>query len=81
MKWTKEDWNDKEQYNGLQRYRTSKLCNVMFLHALARRLQGTQVVALGVSPGFIPITGLSRNERYERQGTVRARIWKKQIGG
>ncbi|KAH9203690.1 hypothetical protein DL95DRAFT_399106, partial [Leptodontidium sp. 2 PMI_412] len=52
----------KKKDPGLQRYSTSKLCNVLFTYALARRLenegQGRTVVAF--DPGLMPSTGLTR---------------------
>lgn len=63
MLYSKEELNDQSKFDSMQRYRTSKLANVMFTHALARRLQGTNVKVACLSPGFIPTTSLIRNER------------------
>ena len=38
---------------GFPEYQVSKLCNVLFTKELARRLAGTQVVALAVHPGMV----------------------------
>jgi NAD(P)-dependent dehydrogenase (short-subunit alcohol dehydrogenase family) len=52
----------KKASGGRDRYATSKLCNVLFTYALARRLdkegQGRTVVAF--DPGLMPATGLVR---------------------
>ncbi|KAI0155338.1 dehydrogenase/reductase [Xylariaceae sp. FL1272] len=50
------------QYKGRQRYATSKLCNVLWTYALARRLkeQGSQVTVTAFDPGLMPGTGLAR---------------------
>ncbi|KAM6946029.1 dehydrogenase/reductase SDR family member 13-like [Aplochiton taeniatus] len=37
----------------LQTYSNSKLCNVLFTHELAKKLQGTQVTCYSLHPGFI----------------------------
>ncbi|XP_051966790.1 dehydrogenase/reductase SDR family member 13-like [Xyrauchen texanus] len=41
-------------------YSHSKLCNVLFTHELAKRLQGTNVTCYSLNPGFIS-TELARN--------------------
>eukprot|EP00287_Rhodomonas_sp_CCMP768_P014651 CAMPEP_0196758370 /NCGR_PEP_ID=MMETSP1091-20130531/104153_1 /TAXON_ID=302021 /ORGANISM="Rhodomonas sp., Strain CCMP768" /LENGTH=342 /DNA_ID=CAMNT_0042107189 /DNA_START=6 /DNA_END=1034 /DNA_ORIENTATION=+ len=48
--------------NGMQLYKTSKLCNILFANELNRRLSSFGVTANSVSPGFIPNTGLSRHQ-------------------
>lgn len=48
-------------YTGLRAYSRSKLANVLFTYELARRLEGSNVTATAMTPGFIPETGLSRN--------------------
>lgn len=40
-------------YDGLKAYNNSKLMNVMFTYALARKLKGTQVTANCLHPGFV----------------------------
>lgn len=47
-------------FSGFERYRQSKLANVLFTRALARRLDGTGVVAHAVHPGFVA-TGFARD--------------------
>lgn len=44
-------------------YATSKLCNLLFMHELARRLAagGTATTVNAFDPGFMPGTGLSRS--------------------
>jgi NAD(P)-dependent dehydrogenase (short-subunit alcohol dehydrogenase family) len=41
-------------------YRTSKLLNILFVHELARRLEGTGIMANAVDPGFVR-TNLGRH--------------------
>ncbi|KAH8779958.1 dehydrogenase/reductase [Diaporthe sp. PMI_573] len=45
-----------------RRYSTSKLCNLLFMHALDRRLKrdGKEWAVLALDPGFMPRTGLAR---------------------
>jgi len=53
-----------EGYDGAQAYRVSKLCNIWFTYELQRRLNAESssgaVKVNAVSPGFIPVTGLTR---------------------
>jgi NAD(P)-dependent dehydrogenase (short-subunit alcohol dehydrogenase family) len=56
------DWKTE----GRRRYVQSKLCNVLFVYELARRLQETgktDVLVNAFNPGFIPTTGLSRQTK------------------
>ncbi len=48
---------------GRRAYSTSKLCNVMTVRALARRLAGIRpdIMVAAFDPGFTPGTGLARN--------------------
>ncbi|CAH1774492.1 unnamed protein product [Owenia fusiformis] len=48
-------------YNGLQAYKNSKLCNVLFTFKLAEKLHNTYVRVNTVDPGVIPTTHLKRN--------------------
>jgi NAD(P)-dependent dehydrogenase (short-subunit alcohol dehydrogenase family) len=41
------------RYNGIQAYADSKLANVLFSNALARRLAGSNVTANSLHPGFV----------------------------
>lgn len=41
----------------LQIYSDSKLCNVLFNHELAKRLQGTKVTCYSLHPGQWSVTG------------------------
>ncbi|KAJ3323331.1 hypothetical protein HDV06_001851 [Boothiomyces sp. JEL0866] len=60
------DWDNldgKKEYEGMLFYKNSKLANVWFTYALARRLtNGITVNAL--CPGFIPQTGLKRDSGF-----------------
>ncbi len=50
----------KSGYSGWTAYGHSKLANVMFTYELARRLEGTQVTANALHPGFVA-TGFGHN--------------------
>mmetsp|Transcript_37856 Transcript_37856/g.89587 ORF Transcript_37856/g.89587 Transcript_37856/m.89587 type:complete len:342 (-) Transcript_37856:66-1091(-) len=56
----KEEWQ--QSSNGMELYKSSKLCNILFTHEANRRLQPFGVTANSLSPGFIPNTGLSRKQ-------------------
>ncbi|KAJ3261178.1 hypothetical protein HK103_006487 [Boothiomyces macroporosus] len=60
------DWDNldgQKEYEGMLFYKNSKLANVWFTYALARRLKnGITVNAL--CPGFIPQTGLKRDSSF-----------------
>jgi len=61
MKFTKEDWNDPNQFNDGDRYSSTKLANIMWMHQLSRKLENSGITVCSLSPGFIPSTGLARN--------------------
>jgi retinol dehydrogenase-12 len=46
-------WMDRDGWSPLQAYGRSKLCNILFTRALARRLAGSGVVAAALHPGII----------------------------
>lgn len=48
-----EDLQSQRRYTGMQAYGTSKLMNVLFTYELARRLQGTNLTANCLHPGFV----------------------------
>jgi len=48
-----EDLQGKKGYSGIKAYGQSKLCNVLFTHELARKLEGTGVTANCLHPGFV----------------------------
>ncbi|XP_071802526.1 retinol dehydrogenase 14-like [Asterias amurensis] len=50
------------KFDGQLAYKNSKLANILFAKELARRLEGTGVTVNSICPGFIPTTGLGRNE-------------------
>ena len=65
-----DDLGAKRRYQGFLQYCNTKLANVLFTYELARRLEGTRVVAHAAHPGAVR-TGLGMNNR----GVVRA-LWK-----
>jgi NAD(P)-dependent dehydrogenase (short-subunit alcohol dehydrogenase family) len=48
-----DDLEMARKYNGLKQYNNTKLANVLFTYALARRLNGTGVTANALHPGFV----------------------------
>jgi NAD(P)-dependent dehydrogenase (short-subunit alcohol dehydrogenase family) len=48
-----DDLQSEKGYLGFRVYGTSKLCNILFTRALAKRLQGTGVTANCLHPGFV----------------------------
>lgn len=48
-------------YNGLQAYKNSKLCNILFTYHLAEKMRGKHVFVNAVDPGYVPETGLQRH--------------------
>jgi NAD(P)-dependent dehydrogenase (short-subunit alcohol dehydrogenase family) len=48
-----DDLQSEKDFGGMKAYRRSKLCNILFTRELARRLDGTNVTANCVRPGFI----------------------------
>lgn len=48
-----DDLQNTRRYNAFRAYGQSKLANVLFTYALARRLQGTGVTANALHPGFV----------------------------
>jgi NAD(P)-dependent dehydrogenase (short-subunit alcohol dehydrogenase family) len=48
-----DDLQSAKSFLGFRVYGTSKLCNILFTRALARRLQGTGVTANCLHPGFV----------------------------
>ncbi len=48
-----DDLQSQHGYNGMRAYSMSKLMNVLFTYELARRLQGTNVTANCLHPGFV----------------------------
>ena len=56
------DWQGQHRYSGWRAYARSKLANILFTYELARRLEGTEVVANALHPGFVA-TNFGRNNR------------------
>lgn len=50
-----------EKQQGLDRYATSKLCNVLFTYAMAARVPAAAARFLAFDPGLMPGTGLARD--------------------
>jgi len=48
-----DDLQSRHRYNGMRTYSMSKLMNVLYTYELARRLQGTNVTANCLHPGFV----------------------------
>jgi len=48
-----DDLQSRHWYNGMRTYSMSKLMNVLYTYELARRLQGTNVTANCLHPGFV----------------------------
>lgn len=48
-----DDLQQTKNYSGLRAYSMSKLANVLFTYELAQRLQGTEVTANCLHPGFV----------------------------
>ncbi len=64
------DLQAERRYRGMRRYSSTKLMNILFTRALARRLEGTGVTAYCFTPGF-RYTGLSRDFPPWMRGMVR----------
>lgn len=56
------DLQGQHRYSGWRAYARSKLANILFTYELARRLEGTGVVANALHPGFVA-TNFGRNNR------------------
>jgi retinol dehydrogenase-12 len=56
------DLQGQHRYSGWRAYAQSKLANILFTYELARRLEGTSVVANVLHPGFVA-TNFGRNNR------------------
>jgi NAD(P)-dependent dehydrogenase (short-subunit alcohol dehydrogenase family) len=61
FKWTVDDLNSKENFDGMVAYVNSKLANVWFTYELARKLEGSKVTVNCICPGFCPRTNLFRS--------------------
>lgn len=49
-----------ERQRALDRYATSKLCNILFTYGMARRIPAAELRFLAFDPGLMPGTGLAR---------------------
>ncbi|KAK2183819.1 hypothetical protein NP493_295g05017 [Ridgeia piscesae] len=52
---------DEGTYNGLQAYKNSKVCGLLFTYYLGELLQGTRVKINAIDPGTVPTTELLRH--------------------
>lgn len=53
-------------YNPTVFYRNSKLANMWFTYALARRLEGKGVTVNALCPGFVPVTASVKQKGFQR---------------
>jgi NAD(P)-dependent dehydrogenase (short-subunit alcohol dehydrogenase family) len=63
-----DDLQSQRRYNGMRVYSMSKLMNVLFTYELARRLQGTNVTANCLHPGFVASNFAYNNGWFVRLG-------------
>ena len=56
-----EDIADQNVSVGQRRYTTSKLCNILTVYELQKRLAGTNIRVNAFDPGLVPGTGLARS--------------------
>ena len=63
-----DDLQSKHRYNGMRVYSMSKLMNVLFTYELSRRLQGTNVTANCLHPGFVASNFAYNNGWFVRLG-------------
>jgi retinol dehydrogenase-12 len=56
------DLQGQRRYSGWRAYARSKLANILFTYELARRLEGTGIMANALHPGFVA-TNFGRNSR------------------
>jgi len=61
-----DDLQSRHGYNGMRVYSMSKLMNVLFTYELARRLQGTNVTANCLHPGFVASNFAANNGWFVR---------------
>jgi retinol dehydrogenase-12 len=63
-----DDLQSQHGYNGMKAYSMSKLMNVLFTYELSRRLQGTNVTANCLHPGFVASNFAGNNGWFVRFG-------------
>jgi retinol dehydrogenase-12 len=63
-----DDLQGKRHFYGMRAYSQSKLANVLFTYELARRLEGTQVTANALHPGFVASNFAKNNGGLVRLG-------------
>lgn len=60
-----------EHQRALDRYATSKLCNLLAMDAIARRAPAARLAAFALDPGLMPGTGLARD-----RGVLQRLAWR-----
>ena len=70
-----DDLQAEHHFNGMQAYSQSKLANILFTYELARRLQGTQVTANALHPGFVASNFAKNNGGLVRLGMGVAQLF------
>lgn len=63
-----DDLQTTRGYSGWRAYKRSKLCNILFTRALARRLAGSRVTANALHPGFVATNFGDNNDGIFRVG-------------
>lgn len=62
-----DDWNTEQGWKPMKAYSRSKLCNLLFVHELARRVDPREVAVTAAHPGFVS-TSLGRDNRIAQLG-------------
>ena len=62
-----DDWQTEQGWKPMKAYSRSKLCNLLFVHELARRVDLREVAVSAVHPGFVS-TSLGRDNRLAQLG-------------
>ena len=61
-----DNLDGRQSYDAMVAYRNSKLANMWFAYALARRLEGSGVTVNALCPGFVPETGAASAHGVQR---------------
>jgi len=70
-----DDLQGEHHFYGMQAYSQSKLANILFTYELARRLEGTQVTANALHPGFVASNFAKNNGGLVRLGMGVAQLF------